>query len=186
MPRDNNKINNLIKNIEPVNINSDDIPIFKAKEREKLSEYVKQVFDNNRELEIKDNNRKILLSKNGAKRTSSKQSPQDKKQNAVYTKIKEIVERAKYYDFQEADEKHKNVKGQEIYYSKINIDNNPYKVKIVVDVPLDKYLEKGATYNYAGHRVSKIEIAPVRNTLSVENNTGELKQVLSTFILYHA
>ena len=164
-----NTISSLIEDIEPVNISSDEIPIFKAKQWDKLSEYVKGIFQENRDVEIKDNGRQILLSNGAAKRTYSKQNPQDKSHNAVYTKIKDIVERAKYFDFIDADKEHPNVQGQELYYSKMNIDGNPYRVKIVVDVPLPKYLEKGATYNYAGHRVSKIEIAPARNTLSVEN-----------------
>lgn len=170
--------NTFVENLEPIIINSNEIKQFKSKDRNKLSQYVLDLFQQNRHLTIKSNNREILLSNNSAKRTSAKQDVNDKKQNAFYLKIKEIIENAHYFDIEKADARHPNVDGQEVYYSKILIDGEPFKVKISVDIPLKKYLDLGATYNFAGHRVSKIELAPARKTLSANNSTGELQQVL--------
>lgn len=165
----NKAIEALTSDIKPVKIKSSDIPKFGKRNHKGIRNYVIEAFRQVKEVRIKGNSRTVTFTKDGAKRTSQKQSPADIKQNAFYTKIKEIVERAKYFNFEPADERHLNIKGQEIYYSRFNIDNEEYRVKISVDVPLDKYLELGANYNFAGHRVKRIEIAPARIKVSVDN-----------------
>lgn len=160
----------ILNNIEPVKISSSDIPIFTNKyDRTPLTNYVREVFKANRDLIIKSNDRKILLSRNGADRTSAKQNINDTKHNAVYTKIKEVVERAEYFKTVPPKESRiGKIKEQEIYLSKMEIDDIPYAVKISVDVPLDEF--ENGTYNYAGHRVSEIKITSARKGVGVDNN----------------
>ncbi len=58
-------------------------------------------------------------------------------------------------------------------------------VKIAVDVPPDKYLEQGANYNFAGHRVKQIEIAPARIKVSVDNQRSLAETDAITIITYY-
>ena len=71
-----------------------------------------------------------------------------KKEKAAAEKL------AKYYDFEPKDGNHKDkrILGQYVYFSKINIDNIPHKVRFKIDVPQDA----DGTLLYAGHRVQKI------------------------------
>ena len=118
------------------------------------------LFKEHRNLTVKSNERTVLFGKNGAKRIAYKQDTNDKKQNSVYVKMKDVFENAVYYKDIPADEKNKKrVAYQERYLSKIYIDDKPYIVRFKVDAPLNPE-EQTSTYNYAGHRVSAINIAP--------------------------
>jgi len=149
---DDAKIKTLIADIESENINSDDIPIFK--DTKKLENWLMPIFENNRTVKIISDGEEILLSKNSAQRAARKQDPDDKELNAVFNKIKNILEKSKYYDFEPKNEEHekKRILGQYVYFSKIKIDNQPYRVRFKIDVPQD---EDGALV-YAGHRLKKI------------------------------
>lgn len=146
------KITDLIKDIEPENINSSEVPIFK--DTDKLELWVRKIFSENRTIIIKSDGEEILLSGNSAHRATEKQYPQDRELNAVFEKIKNTLEKSKYYDFEPKDERHKDkrILGQYVYFSKINIDNIPYRVRFKIDVPQDA----DGTLVYAGHRVQKI------------------------------
>lgn len=149
---DDNKIKALISDIEPENINSDEITVFK--DAKKLKKWVISIFKANRTIKIKSDGEEILLSRNSAHRATEKQSPDDKELNAVFEKIKSTLENSKYYDFEPKNLEHKDkrILGQYIYFSKINIDNIPYQVRFKIDVPQD---EDGQLI-YAGHRIKKI------------------------------
>ena len=182
----NKAVDALIKDIKPVEIKGTLIPVFGKKNHKGIRNHVIEAFRQVGNVTIKSNGRNVVFTKDGAKRTSQKQSPADIKQSAFYIKINEIVERAKYFNFIPADERHRHkVKGQEIYYSRFNIDNEAYMVKMAVDVPLDKYIEQGATYNFAGHRVKQIEIAPARIKVSVDNQHSLAETDAITIITYY-
>lgn len=151
---DNKKIQDLIKDIEPVQISSDSITQFK--DISQLRKWVKNQFKENRILFVDDDKEQIILSQAGAKRSVQKQDVNNNPKNAGFEKISELVKRAKYYDFEPRDEKHnkKFVQGQYIYFSRLNIDDTPYIVRFNIDVPI--YTE--GTLNYAGHKVSKIKM----------------------------
>lgn len=149
---DDNKITDLIKDIEPENVSSSEIPIFK--DTDKLEIWVKKVFSENKTITIKSDGEEILLSGNSAKRAARKQDPKDIKINSVFEKIKSTLEKSKYYDFESKNEMHKDkrILGQYVYFSKINIDGIPHRVRFKIDVPQDA----DGTLVYAGHRVQKI------------------------------
>ena len=149
---DDNKIKALISDIEPENINSNEITVFK--DPKKLEKWVISIFKANRTVKIKSDGEEILLSRNSGQRASRKQSPDDKELNAVFGKIKSTLEKSKYYDFEPKDLEHKDkrILGQYVYFSKINIDNIPYQVRFKIDVPQD---EDGQLV-YAGHRLKQI------------------------------
>lgn len=162
---DNVKIQNIIKDIEPVNISSDLIPQFKN--IDKLRKWVKKHFKENRVLFIDDDKEQIILSQAGAKRSVQKQDVNDNVKNAGFEKIAELIKRAKYYDFKPRDEKHKDklVQGQYIYFSKLNIDNIPYIVRFNIDVPI--YTQ--GTLNYAGHKIVEIKMFLPYRQVSAQN-----------------
>ena len=151
---DEAKITELIKDIPETYISEEEAPAFRNPE--KLLEKVREIFDKNRNITIKSDGEKILLSKNSAKRATQKQNSQDKKLNAVFVKIKETLENAKYYDFEPLNEGHEKDKdyklGQYVYFSKIKIGTQPYRIRFKIDVP--KYAD--GQLIYAGHRIKKI------------------------------
>lgn len=119
-----------------------------------LKKWVISEFNKVKEVTIKSDNENILLSNNSARRATYKQNSNDRELNAVFQTIKETLEKAKYYDFEPVDDRHqdKNIQGQYVYYSKINIDNIPYQVRFKIDVPKDS----DGRLIYAGHRIEKI------------------------------
>lgn len=149
---DENKINQIINNVDPVYINSDNVPTFKNKK--KLREWAKVQFLENRHVTIVSDKEQILLSVKNMRRATEKQKPDDIKINAVFSKIREVLQNAQYYDFEPLDDKHKNkdILGQYVYYSKIIIDKTPYLVRFKIDVPTHTYGE----LQYAGHRIIKM------------------------------
>lgn len=151
---DDNKISELIKDIEPENINKEDISIFK--DIDDLEKWVKQIFSQNRIIKIDSDGEEILLSKNSAHRAVRKQSPKNFRLNAVFQKIENTLKKSKYYDFEPKNEEHKDkrILGQYVYFSKIKINNRPYQVRFKIDVPQDA----DGKLIYAGHRVKKIKV----------------------------
>lgn len=149
---DESKINQLLNNVDPVYINSDNVPTFKNKK--KLREWAKIQFLENRHITLNSDKEKILLSLKNMRRATRKQDADDIKMNAVFLKIREILQNAQYYDFEPVDDKHKdkNIIGQYVYYSKIIIDKTLYKVRFKIDVPA----KNNGELQYAGHRLEKI------------------------------
>lgn len=79
-----------------------------------------------------------------------------KRNNIAYPEIEKVVSGAKYSGFREADGRHQaKVKGQDVYHSAVIYEGRPYSVEFYVDVPLT-----GGRDNFAGNRISRIEIAP--------------------------
>lgn len=153
---DNNIINALIRDITPETIEETEIPIFSV-DRD-LKKWVISEFAKNRTVKILSDNEEILLSKNSAERVTFKQKPDNIEKNSVFLKMKNTLEKSKYYDFEPRDKAHekKNIQGQYVYFSKINIKTKdkiqPYRVLFKVDVPKDEDIP----LIYAGHRIEKI------------------------------
>lgn len=153
---DYDKIKTLIADIEPEIVKENEIPIFS--DDKDFKNWVISEFAKNRTVTILSDNEEILLSKNSAGRVTFKQKPDNIEKNAVFFKIKNTLEKSKYYDFEPKNEAHKdkNIQGQYVYFSKINIDTKqgiqPYRVLFKIDVPNDEDIP----LIYAGHRIEKI------------------------------
>ena len=137
--------------VEVIELSKDDLP-----QNLKMSDFVKwviRVLGDSKNIHIKSSNQDVLVSTESVRRANIKTNPVSK---SVFSKLKAVIENAYYSGFRQADEKHPNVKGQDIYHNALIIDGKPYSVKIMVDIP-----KKSTNPNvYAGHTISEIEIEP--------------------------
>ena len=63
------------------------------------------------------------------------------------------------------DERHQNVRGQDVYHSGVVYKGVPYSVEFYVDVPLS-----GNTGdNFAGNKIREIKIAPTETRVTSKN-----------------
>ena len=75
-------------------------------------------------------------------------------QNQFFADVKSSVANAKYGGFQESDERHPNVAGQDIYYTAIKIGKDVYAIKLSADV---QHNHSDNKYSYAGHHLENIK-----------------------------
>jgi len=136
--------------VEAVRIDENAMPEFKTKKE--LVEFIKEVLGKERNITVKSTKETVLVSNKGIERGATK--TRSKKYNEAFASIKSLLENAKYSGFVEADERHPNVKGQDVYHSALIIGNQPYSVRFKVDIP-----KETGTHNYAGHGISEIKIA---------------------------
>lgn len=144
------------KGIKPITIDKNSIPNF-----DKVSDLKNWIFNNLSllgNITIKDNGRTVFVGKTGLKR-SMKDIGRNEPKKDSYIKLKDIIENAIEYKPKTTDERHPNVKGQEIYHNAISFNGKVYGVEISVDIPKTK----NAPYNYAGHKIKEIKIAPAVN-----------------------
>ena len=86
--------------------------------------------------------------------------------------MEKIVSGAKYSGFREADGRHQDkVKGQDIYHSAVIYQGKPYSVEFYVDVPLSEGKD-----NFAGNKISKIEVEPQRHGFDPVANGTDVPQ----------
>ena len=112
---------------------------------------------------IKSTGANVEFNKTGAQRAIK--NARQKKNNIAYPEIEKVVSGAKYSGFREADERHQNVKGQDVYHSGVVYKGVPYSVEFYVDVPLS-----GNTGdNFAGNKIREIKIAPTETRVTSEN-----------------
>lgn len=99
----------------------------------------------------------INVTKGGVRKAIKKRG---KAHHQTYAKLKDVIRNAQYVGFEKNDGliKHKNIDGQDLYYSAMVLNGTPYSVRIKVDVYND-----GMIANYADHAVTEIEITPARN-----------------------
>ncbi|MGN0016536.1 MAG: hypothetical protein ACI37O_04275 [Candidatus Avelusimicrobium sp.] len=74
--------------------------------------------------------------------------------NQFFADVKNAVANAQYAGFEIADSEHPDVSGQDVYYTALRIGTNVYAVELKADVLLN---QKGNSFDYAGHKVTKIE-----------------------------
>lgn len=93
----------------------------------------------------------------------------NERNNIAYPEIEKVVSGAKYSGFREADGRHQDkVRGQDVYHSAVVVDGKPYSVEFYVDVPLSEGKD-----NFAGNKISKIEMEPQRHGFNpVANGTN--------------
>lgn len=149
---DPTKIRELIKDIKPEKVDSSQVPVFKN--HTDLENWVRALIKDQREVKILSDGEEILISNNNIQRATRKQYLDENETTAVYFKIKNTLERAKYYDFEPKDEKHKDkrIQGQYVYFSKLIIGEEPYLIRFKIDVPMDA----DVPLLYAGHRIKKL------------------------------
>jgi len=142
--------------IKPINIEKDSIPNFK--DVKDLKNWIFANLPILGDVTIKDNGRKVFVGKTGTSRSMKDVGRSEPKKDS-YKKLREIIENAIKYNPRNTDERHPNVLGQEIYHNAIFFNGKPYGVEISVDIPKIK----NAPYNYAGHKIKEIKIAPAVN-----------------------
>ncbi|MCI5545320.1 MAG: hypothetical protein MR368_07635 [Azospirillum sp.] len=140
--------------VEVVSIPEGSVPDFKTKKE--LVNFIKEILGNEREIIIKSTNDKILISNAGINRSAAKIRTHENKE--VFAAVKNLLENAKYSGFEMADKRHLNVKGQDVYHAALEIGEKLYSVQFKIDIPLEN-----GSHNYAGHKVSEIEIALSEN-----------------------
>ena len=151
---DGPKIADDTETVDVVEIPENAVPKFETKKD--LVNFIKNILGQERNIVVKSTGEKVLVSNAGIERSATKSHSQ--KYNEAFSAIKELLENAKYSGFVEADERHPNVKGQDVYHSAFVIGDKAYSVQFKVDIP-----KESGTHNYAGHSVSDIEIAPTDN-----------------------
>ena len=104
------------------------------------------------DVEIKEAGTVIHFGKDQVKR-ALKRGRSDT-QNQFFADVKSSVANAKYGGFQEADERHPNVAGQDIYYTAIKIGKDVYAIKLSADV---QHNHSDNKYSYAGHHLENIK-----------------------------
>ncbi len=140
--------------VDVVTIPENAIPDFKTKRE--LVTFIKNILGNERNITIKSTGDTVLVSNAGINRAVVKTRRSE--YNEVFGAVRQLLENAKYSGFVEADERHQNVRGQDIYHSGLVIGTKPYSVMFKVDIP-----KVDSSHNYAGHKISDIRIAPSEN-----------------------
>ena len=147
--------------VEAVTIPDDAVPEFKT--RSDLRNWLIGKFNEIGNVTINSTGANIEFNKTSAQRAIK--NARQKKNNIAYPEIEKVVSGAKYSGFREADERHQNVKGQDVYHSGVVYKGVPYSVEFYVDVPL----HGNTGDNFAGNKISKIEIAPTETQVTSEN-----------------
>ncbi len=147
--------------VEAVTIPDDAVPEFKT--RSDLRNWLIGKFNEIGNVTINSTGANVEFNKTSAQRAIK--NARQKKNNIAYPEIEKVVSGAKYSGFREADERHQNVKGQDVYHSGVVYKGVPYSVEFYVDVPL----HGNTGDNFAGNKISKIEIAPTETQVTSEN-----------------
>ena len=112
----------------------------------------------------------VDFNKSAARR--SLKNARNERNNLAYSEMEKIVSGAKYSGFREADGRHQDkVKGQDIYHSAVIYQGKPYSVEFYVDVPLSEGKD-----NFAGNKISKIEVEPQRHGFDPVANGTDVPQ----------
>lgn len=147
--------------VEAVTIPDDAVPEFKT--RSDLRNWLIGKFNEIGNVTINSTGANVEFNKTSAQRAIK--NARQKKNNIAYPEIEKVVSGAKYSGFREADERHQNVKGQDVYHSGVVYKGVPYSVEFYVDV----LLHGNTGDNFAGNKISKIEIAPTETQVTSEN-----------------
>lgn len=118
-----------------------------------LREAIFKIINETGPIEVKQSNSFISFSKDGIRRGLKR--GRDEKNKQFFAELKKVVENAVYAGFKNADEEHKNVLGQGIYYTAMKIGEHNFAVEIETDVAKN---QKNNNYPYAGHKVKEINI----------------------------
>ena len=140
--------------VDVVTLPEGSVPDFKTKRE--LVTFIKNILGNERNITIKSTGDTVLVSNAGINRAAVKTRRSE--YNEVFGAVRQLLENAKYSGFVNADERHSNVRGQDVYHSGLVIGSRPYSVMFKVDIPLEE-----GSHNYAGHKISDIQIAPSEN-----------------------
>ena len=147
--------------VEAVTIPEDAVPEFKT--RSDLRNWLIGKFNEIGNVTINSTGANVDFNRTAAQRAIK--NARQKKNNIAYPEIEKVVSGAKYSGFRKTDERHQNVRGQDVYHSGVVYKGVPYSVEFYVDVPL----EGNTGDNFAGNKISKIEIAPTETQVTSEN-----------------
>lgn len=140
--------------VEAVVIPENAVPDFKS--RAELRDWLVSKFREVGNITILSTGAKVEFNNTAAKRVVK--NARNRTNNIAYPEIEKVVSSAKYSGFKSADERHPNVKGQDVYHSGVMYKGQPYSVEFYVDVPLDGNIGD----NFAGNKVNKIKVEPQR------------------------
>ena len=147
--------------VEAVTIPEDAVPEFKSKTE--LRNWLIGKFNEIGNVTINSTGANVDFNRTAAQRAIK--NARNRTNNISYPEIKNVVANAKYSGFRRTDERHQNVRGQDVYHSGVMYKGNPYSVTFYVDVPL----EGNTGDNFAGNKISKIEIASADTQVTSEN-----------------
>ena len=119
--------------VEAVTIPDDAVPEFKSKTE--LRNWLIGKFAEVGNVTINSTGANVDFNRTAAQRAVK--NARNRTNNISYPEIKNVVANAKYSGFRRTDERHQNVKGQDVYHSGIMYKGNPYSVTFYVDVPLE-------------------------------------------------
>lgn len=141
------------KLVEITEIDNKDLP-FVYSDAVSLKQWLK---DNlvGKSVTIDDDGMVVGLSNRGLKDSLKRRGEE---QRAVYTGLEEVLRKAVFFDFEESDgkDKHKYIKGQDVYYSAIKIGEKLYSVRIKLDIN-----KESLKSYYKDHKITEINIAPI-------------------------
>lgn len=144
--------------VEAIIVPDDALPDFKT--RADLRNWLIGKFNEIGNVTIESTGANVDFNKTGAQRTIK--NARQKKNTIAYPEIEKVVSGAKYSGFRAADERHTNVKGQDVYHSGVVYRGVPYSVEFFVDVPLDGNIGD----NFAGNKIREIKIAPTETRVT--------------------
>lgn len=146
--------------VDVVTIPDDAVPDFKT--RADLRKWLIGKFEEIGTVTIAATNEQVDFNKTAAQRAIK--NARERRNNIAYPEIKKVVSGAQYSGFRAADDRHPNVKGQDIYHSGVIYKGVPYSVEFYVDVPLSQ-----GGHNFAGNKIRQIKIAPTETRVTSEN-----------------
>jgi hypothetical protein len=111
---------------------------------------------------------------------SSTKRMREENHNELYGQLDRLISNAVFHSFEPADERHKGLKGQNVYYSAARIGGKYYSVKIKIDVST-----RDIQPAYKDHKIEK-EITPLLyrgQTMGEPYVTTQLRGVISAISL---
>ncbi len=146
--------------VDVVTIPDGAVPDFKT--RADLRNWLIGKFEEIGTVTIAATNEQVDFNKTAAQRAIK--NARERRNNIAYPEIEKVVSGAQYSGFRAADERHPNVRGQDIYHSGVTYKGVPYSVEFYVDVPLSQ-----GGHNFAGNKIRQIKIAPTETRVTSEN-----------------
>lgn len=137
-------------------------------------EWVISLFKENDTAIINSTNQRIRFGKKGL--NASLKRVREAHHNELYPFLIQVLENAEYDHFEPNDgqEKHKGLKGQDVYVSALRIGLQLFSVRIKIDIPGDSEIsqrkQSGADVEngrYKDHKLSEIDITRVCKKICV-------------------
>lgn len=86
-----------------------------------------------------------------------------------YAALEELIKSAQYFDFEGNDDqkKHEHLKGQDVYYSAMQLGEKFYSVRFKFDIA-----KGNLSRTYKDHKIAEVKISPVSNNTQTQSRTS--------------